>query len=479
MALIYDVPRWDARQWNHYLAQEVEAQECIRLGTQKIFSFADFGTEVFHRLYSAYDEKLIDKPKPEAAWALKLHEELSQNAEFLDLQTQVQSKYYLSGLAANVFIEEISKQLPEPQVILRDPHELRQQVLGMLRRLKQQQRQPNQKEQKLINSLTAQGKKAVASAEDYAQQVEKDMSAIVAAAIASAEQAVNKLEQQMYGFGWGLEEGSPGYQGSPELKLKLAQLLSKDPRLAKITQQAGRMKRVAARKQKAKTIKAETSITGVETGANLARVLSSQLLGLKVPALKPLFIQGIAEESLLQYQMGGKQTSQEGPIVFCVDESGSMKGENDMWAKALFLTMLGIAIAQKRRCKIVHFNTDVAKATDFDPSQPDQEKLINALTHFSDGGTSWEPPLAKAVKFIEQERHFKNADIVFLTDDDCSVKPLWLDWFNAKQQELGFTVYGVAIKSNGANLRKFIQEEHLTTLQDLSDIEAISQVLSI
>lgn len=470
--LVYEISYWDIHQWQRFVELTPQAQEAIAQGQDKIFSFGAFSSEVFSRLYS-WDLEPLEKPKPEAEWAVKLHEELSQNQQFQELQDLVGGNYHLSGMAATSFLTELAARLPQPPEPIPDPHELRFQVLG-------QKRRGEAADQELIAQLIEQGKAAVQQAQDYADSINQRQQIITDSASAASEQLQETIAQ-IEGMGWGLGEGRDGVGGSIEDKVQLATRIANSPKLRRIAKEAGRLKRVAAAKQRCKSKEARHTIESVETGNDLAHILPSQALMLREPALKPLFVKGYAERSLLQYKMGGKDKMGRGPVVVCLDSSGSMSGSNEIWSKAVCLALLGIAFEQKRHFRLIHFASSVQRTDDFPVAQTDskiQNRLLRSMEYFSGGGTDWQRALDAALEAIRKDKVLKQADIVLITDGECVVNEDWLHDFKAQQKEYEFSTYGVIIGGDSdRELRRVVDTS--IRVANLKDDEAIAEVFSI
>jgi Mg-chelatase subunit ChlD len=61
-------------------------------------------------------------------------------------------------------------------------------------------------------------------------------------------------------------------------------------------------------------------------------------------------------KNLMQFKLEGKEKEGKGPLIVCIDNSGSMAGEREEWAKGFALGLLTIAKKQKREFCIIHFS---------------------------------------------------------------------------------------------------------------------------
>jgi uncharacterized protein with von Willebrand factor type A (vWA) domain len=513
--LVYQVSEWDAFQWEDYLERHPKQKRSLSVGEQKIFSFRVFASEVFHRLY-AVEPKILKSPTSEAQWAMKAHQTLSEIPEFNQLITTIEveaasdtlKKWQLAGVGAASFCEQIAQSLPIPQKTLVNPQTLRQQFLAARKRLKQllAQAQTQQKILDAPNSQTAQiqtatqiieqlapqiadlqeqleaiateGTIAVELAQTYADEICSLFSKEVVDALSYATEAVRRTADALNAFSWGSQSGSLGTGGSISKKLQLASLVLQKPKLVRIAKLAGRMKLMAAKKQRSKTTSDGTAVHSVETGNNLQGLLPSELAKLAIPGMRPLFLKDYSERSLLQYQLKSKERQGKGPIVVCLDSSGSMAGELEEWSKAVAIALFSIANRQKRTCRILHFTNRVERVDDFIGGQLDPLKLVESMESFYNGGTNWEVPLDSALEVIHSSPNYRKADIVMITDGDCAVSSFWLDEFKQQQRKLEFTTFGVLLgRSSQQSLAQVV--DRLVAIDNLEDDCAVETVFAI
>jgi uncharacterized protein with von Willebrand factor type A (vWA) domain len=155
-------------------------------------------------------------------------------------------------------------------------------------------------------------------------------------------------------------------------------------------------------------------------GSDLARLLPSETVFLADADLEPLLYRKLIENAALEYELRGLETKAEGPIVLVVDESGSMSGTNDEWAKAVSLALMEVAARQNRVFAYVHFDNGVSRVDTFaNPRSVALPELLDCVKHFTGGGTSIASGLQEADRIIGQakeHRDFKRADVVLITD---------------------------------------------------------------
>jgi uncharacterized protein with von Willebrand factor type A (vWA) domain len=495
--LVYKVASISQLLWTEYLSYFEDAQMVLKDGQTKLFAFPSFMLEVFHRLYYESEPEKLDPMPPESVWVEKLHDEFSQVIDSERLVEQCQSNQLAAGLAAVEYCRTVIARLPAPrpqlvnpqlfrnkirqlkQVPAAKPTEVFQDILNTsvtytglpLPKIKQQQDmqrwlnnlivESGDDSQVLVQLLQREGKQAVQQAQQYAASLEETQTrqilrAAIAAATEKLEESIEWLE--MMGLSWG-NESSCDTQVSPAEKLALVQKIASNSKLRQIAKLAGRFKQIADKKRRSKAKDAFGQITTIELGNNLSRLLPSELQKLCDPALFALFAKGYYDRSLLQYKTSGKEKQSKGPLVVCLDSSGSMEGLANIWAKAVTAVLGQIAYQDSRHFRVLHFAKDVRRIDDFPPRHHDFCKLLESmLSFYAGGGTNWQPALQAAVDCIEKQQHFKQADIVMVTDGQCDVEQKFLKQLKRQKEQLEFTVYGILIGDTGEQRLKMFCE---------------------
>lgn len=459
--LVYRVSEWDAFQWNDYLERNPKVQrDTIAYGERKIYNFGLFAVEVFHRLHSP-EPRRVASPPPEARWVLRLHQSLDENPEFdrlresIDIQSALDplKRWLLAGVGAADFLGRLVASLPEPPTNMTDPNRLRAQYLALKRRLQELQQKKDDprntrqiadiKEQ--LKAIETEGHDAVEIARSYAEGIGHDLERPLTEALKGAIETVKGTSAALDSFGWDDSPGSEGKGGSIDDKLHLARAVLANPKLVRIAKLAGRMKTIADRKRRSRTVDTGPAVRSIGTGNDLSLVLPTELAKLALPSTRSLFARDYSERTLLQYRKGGKERTGRGPIVVCLDSSGSMEGALEEWSKAVAIALLTIAVKEKRTCRILHFTNRVERVDDFEGGKLDPAKLVSSMESFYGGGTNWARPLDSAVEIIRSEARFKRADIVLITDGECAVSDPWLEDFKKRQGELEFSAFGILL----------------------------------
>lgn len=465
---VYKASKWTRYQWSRHLGENKPTEELVSTGKEKIYSFPRFAHEVFTRLYDLEVQKL-EKIKPEDQWAAKAHQEIEVLPDFERLGRQCNGDRTLAGTATHTFCDHVLNNMPEPPPKMQDPEPLRNQVRGLmsfLQQLKEEGKDTSAAEQ-MIEKLKEEGKQAVQAAVDYASGVDgTTLRNVMREGLEAAQEAVNEQVEQVDAFcGWGTGEGTP-QSISAEAKAKLADKLRSSAKLQRLAKEAGRMRRIAAQKQRSKSKHARSEVSDIEQGNDLDRLLPSETVKLLDPIRKLDFYRCFLERSLLQYKLHGMEKEGRGPIVVCIDQSGSMRGNKEIWSKAVALALIQVAAMQDRKVRVIHFESHVRQVDDWEPPKVDIMALVKSMERFYGGGTNFEQPLDKALEAIEKEKYEK-ADVVFITDGECAVSPAFLDRWKRAKESKKFTCYGVLIGCGGYTLQAF--SDKVVTLPDLTE----------
>jgi uncharacterized protein with von Willebrand factor type A (vWA) domain len=272
---------------------------------------------------------------------------------------------------------------------------------------------------------------------------------------------------------WGLEQ-DPSYQrlGHSE-KIKLVNRLKHSKKLRELARMAGRYRRLAAIARHNKIKSGNNELYDTTLGDELAKILPNEQLKLVNPDLELLFKKDYLDKQLLQYEYHGRTKQHKGPIVCCIDGSGSMAGSSEIWAKSVAISLLDIARGQNRNFFVIHFDAtwDTANlhTNQFLKTDPySVAQVIDMAEYFPGGGTLFEPPLTKAREKIEEDVGFNKADIIFITDGCSTVRDDWLEKFLSWKSLRNINIYSVLIDA-GYNTATSLEEfsDQIMSLKDL------------
>jgi len=152
-----------------------------------------------------------------------------------------------------------------------------------------------------------------------------------------------------------------------------------------------------------------------------------------------------------------------------VDAKGNTR---EMWSKAITLALADQARRGKRDFYYIGFSSSGQQwQLDFPGGETPIDKVKQFVSHFFGGGTEYTRPLTMAMDVCQaaadEGRHMP--DIVFITDDDCSVPKAFVGKFQEAREALGLTAYGIQI--GGSALRNTMSQLCDKTI-DLSQVNS-------
>lgn len=207
--------------------------------------------------------------------------------------------------------------------------------------------------------------------------------------------------------------------------------------LKKIIEAMGKMMAAKAKEeiikvsyQSTSTIQSERlpeEIVGIRMTKDLSWVLPSELVHLGDPDSEVIFDLKYLDEALLGFKLEGNEqisveeegeevkTSPEsrGPVILCVDTSGSMSGEPETVAKAVALYTSNQCRKEKRNCYLINFSTRIS-TLDLSGMKGLSE-LMNFLSMSFNGGTDVAPALHEALRVLRTDGYEK-ADVLVVSD---------------------------------------------------------------
>ncbi|HMM86034.1 VWA domain-containing protein [Azohydromonas sp.] len=140
---------------------------------------------------------------------------------------------------------------------------------------------------------------------------------------------------------------------------------------------------------------------------------------------------------------------QRGPIVVCLDTSGSMAGAPEQLAKALVLQALRTAHAERRGCKLIAFGgPGEIVERDLDDGAAGLHALADLLGQGFDGGTDVQGPIERAVETVHAAAgaaRWAGADLLIVSDGEFGCTAATLERLDAARDALGLRVQGILI----------------------------------
>ncbi|MEZ5609300.1 MAG: VWA domain-containing protein [Rhodocyclaceae bacterium] len=228
----------------------------------------------------------------------------------------------------------------------------------------------------------------------------------------------------------------------------------------------------SAQEQITEAPRAETRVTrvpelpgetrGVHRSDRIARMLPSEALLLGHPRLRLVWHARRAERTLLSYEDDDRlretlprprpatlpqrrRRLEAGPMLICVDTSGSMNGGAEAVAKAVVLEAARVAHAQRRPCHVFAFGGPdeiVELELGFEPAG--LERLVRFIGQGFHGGTDICLPLARSLARLAELR-WRQADLLIASDGEFGATAALAAAVDEAKATLGLRVQAVLI----------------------------------
>lgn len=328
-----------------------------------------------------------------------------------------------------------------------------------------------------VEDLKKRVEKGRSAQKQVADSLPLDVDVEIDRRMARLPQELEDAESNMDSLGLGA--GSEGRVAARQ-RLELGERLMSSKKLQLLAKLVGAFREVAFEARRKRIARTPQELHSVGMGADLMHLLPSELIGLskKRRSLHLDFLKRMVERQLLQYDLHG--ASRRGPMVVCVDGSGSMHGSKELWAKAVGLTLMEIARRERRGCLAIVFSAGhqlfevelLGKAPGRGGRAPvKSEEVLRFAEHFPGGGTSFEEPLDRAVEAVAQGT-MRRGDIIFITDGEAHVSEPFLDELRKKKKKHRFTIRGIVV--DVAHSRTETLERFCDDVRSVTDLTADS-----
>jgi uncharacterized protein with von Willebrand factor type A (vWA) domain len=197
----------------------------------------------------------------------------------------------------------------------------------------------------------------------------------------------------------------------------------------------------------------QSEVHGTHKSNDLMRLLPSELVNFEDTELEMVFYARLIENQLLSYELQGihwqhdnqneEQKQRTGPVVACLDTSGSMSGKPLMKAKALLLAIATILKRENRSLHILLFSSS-SQIKEYSLNSSKQiVGLLQFLQQGFGGGTDFEAPLRRAIEIIQKQPDYFKSDVLMISDGDAQVSDAFEQTFRVQKAQIGCAVYSV------------------------------------
>ena len=242
------------------------------------------------------------------------------------------------------------------------------------------------------------------------------------------------------GYFWDLSKGNI-IESDINTLISWVEFLKKNKEIMELCNLLGKMKKYnkeLIKEKISRTIKydikvpdknSNEEISGIKLGKSIEYLLPNELALLNDSELEELFDLKYVEEKLMLFDydsyinieqekkveefIENEKDEEKGPIIICVDTSGSMSGAPERIAKAIAFCISSKAISENRPCLLINFSTSI-EVIEFNKFNLFTD-ILNFLKKSFNGGTDLIPALKYSLDKIENEK-FEKADVLILSD---------------------------------------------------------------
>lgn len=458
----------------------------------------DLVGDVFAQLFQhAPKLRAIDEMAPDHLVNQMVMTELAEHPEMRKLRELSRNDEYISAMSAasmsQPLVEVLERRKEEREEAMQRALEAQQAAQAAQAARDALQKAVDDGDEDAIAQLMA-GAQAADDAASAAHGAAVDAAqgladAAGAGMAASIKDAANEAQEQNDLFNaFGRGKGSSTDRMSFAERQALAEKLSAS-RMSEFVKLIGRWRIQAAAQRVRRTQYGRDVVVGVELGRDLTRVLPVEFVRARMhPALKARFGRDLLNGQLLCRKYEGIERVGMGPIVICIDTSYSMnaqvgKATREAWAKAVAIALLDQAREGDRDAHVILFDDGLDSEYEFPRGGDNFATLLEMCEQFSGGGTSFQPPLARALEVIlEKFNHDKRpkADVVFITDGDGHVEDGFAEQWHEERDRIGFRCFGVSVTGDGYGRSSTLDAlcTNVRVINDLNDTSVLSDVLA-
>ena len=166
-----------------------------------------------------------------------------------------------------------------------------------------------------------------------------------------------------------------------------------------------------------------SDIYGVTTGHDLGSLLPSELALFMDDKTENVFIQRYLSDQLQVFRykseimnpersLNKKPAARRGPMIICLDTSGSMDGKPQKISQSLVIKAVDVAMKEKRQCFLIAFSVSIKPIDVLKECQ----NIIGVLQKSPTGNTNATQMLDATFKLLESNPEYINADVLWVTD---------------------------------------------------------------
>jgi len=223
---------------------------------------------------------------------------------------------------------------------------------------------------------------------------------------------------------------------------------------------------VPLRAVQTRLVGAPGEITGIRFDSRIEHMLPSEAILLRHPVGQRLWRARQAEGRLLAHETEAvaidwrpdplgraddaapaphRQALERGPVILCLDTSGSMAGAPENIAKAVAVAALRLAHESGRACKLLAFGgPGELIERDLAQGASGLAATLALMGQAFDGGTDVQTPIERAID-LTLDAAWQGADLLIVSDGEFGCVRATLERLDRARERLGLHVQGVLV----------------------------------
>lgn len=240
----------------------------------------------------------------------------------------------------------------------------------------------------------------------------------------------NKIEKDEFYQAWGLMSGMWNTVDFERIR-KMVRLQKDYPEIIKVANKMGRiaddegkeMLHIAQGNVYKMEHSSKSDILGITVGNDLNALLPTELAHYADDELEDLFVYKYITRKLQTFRYKSeimqparrlelKPAVQKGPMIVCLDTSGSMVGKPEKIANSLLVKLLELADRQRRSCFLIAFSVSVNPID----IRKERARLLEFFSTTATGDTDATRMLQTTFQLLQSKKEYMNADVLWISD---------------------------------------------------------------
>lgn len=224
---------------------------------------------------------------------------------------------------------------------------------------------------------------------------------------------------------WGHELGKLRRQ-SFEQYLKWVEKLKRHPDLVAFLEEVGRqVHHFRVKRNEIRTRHLPEEYYDLRQSGDIARMLPTEAVLLADPDYEMYFYVKWLEQKLMTYDHSGRvEEPPKGPVICMLDTSHSMRGGKLRLAQIFVMTFAALSMLEKRDFVLLLFGAKGELREHFlSHRKPDWPAFYSLSQMAFGGGTHFDAPMKRGIQIVEEQKGFRGADFVMVTDGVGGISP--------------------------------------------------------